>query len=250
MIKKPVTTLLFIAALTLTACNMGATPAPTIDMNAINTAAFETAVAQISVGQTQTALAAPSATLLPTNTSAPLVTVVLPANETVLPTAAGGALPTVSFNTTPITPLPGFTPLVSPVPPAATNSLGDACNNSAFEGDVTIPDGSVIAPGTNFKKVWKLRNTGTCTWDQGYAFVYLGGSKPDLDGYTYQFRDKNTDDFVAAGEAIDIGINLTAPCAPGKYEGHWRMQNDKGYFFGTTVSVYIEVTEKDKNCGK
>ncbi len=246
MIKKQVTISLLAAALMLTACNMGATPAPTIDINAINTAAFNTAVAQISVGQTQTALAAPSATPLPTNTSAP---VVLPGNGTLLPTT-GGTPPTVSFNNTPTTPLAGFTAIVSPVPPAATTSLGDACNNSAFEADVTIPDWSVIKPGVNFKKVWKIRNTGTCTWDEGYALVYIGGSKPDLDPYTFEFSKKTDKDFVAGGEAIDIGIDLTAPCTPGKYEGHWRMRNDQNYFFGTTVSVYIEVTEKDKNCGK
>jgi hypothetical protein len=247
MIKKQVTIFLFAAALMLTACNMGATPAPTVDVNAINTAAFNTAVAQVAAAQTQTALAAPSAT--PTNTVAPITTVVLPGNGTVLPTTAGG-FPTVSFNTTPTTPLAGFTAVVSPAAPAATVSLGDSCTNSAFEGDVTIPDWSVIAPGTNFTKVWKLRNTGTCAWDEGFALVYIGGSKPDLDPYTYKFSNKTDKDFVASGGAIDIGIKLTAPCTPGKYEGHWRMQNDQGYFFGTTLSVYIEVTEKDKKCGK
>jgi hypothetical protein len=248
MINKQATLILFVAALMLTACNMGATPAPTVDINAINTAAFNTAVAQVAAAQTQTALVAPSAT--PTNTSAPLATVVLPGNGTVLPTTVGGALPTVSFNTTPTTPLAGFTAIVSPVALAATTSLGDSCNNSAFEGDLTIPDGSVIKPGVNFTKVWKLRNSCTCTWDEGYALVYIGGSKPDLDPYTYKFSTKSDRDFVAGGEAIDIALELTSPCTPGKYEGHWRMQNDQGYFFGTVISVYIEVTEKDKNCGK
>lgn len=253
LVRKSMRRVLFIllnAALMLTACNMGATPAPTIDVNAINTTVFNTAMAQISAGQTQTALAAPSATSLPTNTSAPLV---LPGSGTVLPTMTVGTPPTLSFNSSPLpntTPLAGFTAIVSPVAPAATVSLGDACNNSAFEGDVTIPDWSVIKPGVNFTKVWKIRNTGTCTWDEGYALVYIGGSKPDLDPYTYKFSTKTDKDFVKGGEAIDIGIKLTSPCTPGKYEGHWRMQNDQGYFFGTTVSVYIEVTEKDKNCGK
>jgi hypothetical protein len=249
MIKKQVTIVILAAALMLTACNMGATPAPTVDVNAINTAAFNTAVAQVSAGQTQTALAAPSATMSPTNTSAaPFATVVLPGNGTVLPTAAGG-IPTVSFNSTPTTPLAGFTAIVSPIAPAATTSLGDACNNSAFEGDITIPDGSVIAPGTNFQKVWALRNTGTCAWDDGYSLVFIGGSKA-IDPYDYDFSEKTDKDFVAGGGGINIAINLTAPCTPGEYEGHWRMRNDKGYFFGTILSVYIKVTEKDKKCGK
>src|SRR5512134_1996353 len=116
MIKKQVTIFLLAVALMLTACNMGATPAPTMDVNAINTAAFNTAIAQIAVAQTQTALAAPSAT--PTNTSAPITTVVLPGDGTILPTTAGG-FPTVSFNTTPTTPLAGFTPLATVAPTSA-----------------------------------------------------------------------------------------------------------------------------------
>jgi D-alanyl-D-alanine carboxypeptidase len=75
--------ILLTAALTLAACNVGATPAPTIDVNAINTAAFETAVAQIVVQQTQTALAAPSNTPPPSNTPLSLATAALP--------TAGGA---------------------------------------------------------------------------------------------------------------------------------------------------------------
>lgn len=233
--KFPRLTLLT-AALILSACNVGAQPSPTLDVNAINTAIVGTTVAQFSAQFTQTALAIPSAT----NTSLPTET------PQELPTFA---LPTVSFNTTPtvgavVTPLPGFTQIASPAAPGATQALGDACNNSVFEGDVTIPDGSVIAPGADFQKTWKIRNTGTCTWDEGYALVYIGGSDPNLDPYNFEF--KKSSDFVASGDAINIGINLTAPCTVGKYEGHWRMRNDQNYYFGTIVSVYIEVKEKCK----
>lgn len=246
-VRKPARQILFIlltAALTLTSCNMGATPAPTIDVNAINTAAYSTAVAQVSVGQTQTALAAPPASASPTNT--PLSLATFPAADGSAVPGANPALPTVSFNNT------GVTPVGSPAVPGAapTAALGDACSNSAFEGDVTIPDWSVIEPGTNFTKVWKIRNTGTCLWDDGFALVYIGGSKPDLDPYDYKFSKTRDNDFVAAGEAIDIAVDLTSPCTPGKYEGHWRMRNDKGYYFGTILSVYIEVKDKRKNCGK
>ncbi|MGB8984751.1 MAG: NBR1-Ig-like domain-containing protein, partial [Anaerolineales bacterium] len=198
--------MLLTAAVALTACNVGAAPVPTVDVNAVNTAAFATALAQISGQQTQTALAAPSATPSPTNTTAsPLITVAA-GNGTILPPA------TVSFLNPNTTPLAGFTPLASPAAPAATVSLGDACNNNAFEGDITIPDGSVIEPGVNFQKVWKLRNTGTCLWDDGYSLVYIGGSKPDLDPYTFNFSKTKDNDFVPGGEAINIAINLTSPC--------------------------------------
>lgn len=229
------------AALILTSCSMGATPVPTVDVNAINTAAVATAMGQLSAQFTQTALAAPSATPMSTDTAVALPTFPLPTGPTgsPAPTTAGG-LPTVSFNTTP---LPGFTPLASPAAPAATAALGDACNNAVFEGDITIPDGTVLEGGDDFQKVWAIRNTGSCTWDDGYSLVYIGGSTPNLDPVNFRFR--TSDDFVSPNEGINIGINLTAPCEIGEYEGHWRMQSDSGFYFGTVLSVYIEVEESD-----
>ena len=113
--------ILLTTALTLAACNVGATPAPTVDVNAINTAAVATAMGQISAQLTQTALAAPSATPQPTDTTIPLATFALP--TTAGSPVAGSGLPTVSFNntqTTNSTPLAGFTPIGSPVLSSAT----------------------------------------------------------------------------------------------------------------------------------
>lgn len=238
------------AALLLTACNVGATPAPTLDVNAMNTAIVGTTVAQLSVQFTQTALAAPTNTAVPTETAAAIPTIALPTlpdSSAASPTLDTSALPTFSFVSTPVTGGSTQAPVLPTAQSAqATSALGDACNNAVFEGDVTIPDGTVVKGGDDFQKIWALRNTGTCTWDDGYTFVYIAGSKPDLDPYNFEF--KKSTDFVAGGAAINMAINLTAPCAPGKYEGHWRMRNDQGYYFGTIVSVYIEVKEKGKNC--
>jgi hypothetical protein len=151
---------------------------------------------QLSAQFTQTALAAPSATPLITNTPISLPTFAQPTTGSEVPTTSG-VLPTVSFNSTPSTPLPGFTALPTAGAGAPTVSLGDACNNSAFEADITIPDGSTLPPGENFQKVWAMRNTGSCAWDEGYSFVYIGGSTPNLDPYNFQFR--TGDDFVASG---------------------------------------------------
>src|SRR5512141_772499 len=111
--KSPRHTLIILltAALALAACNVGATPAPTVDINAINTAAVATAMGQISAQLTQTALAAPSSTPMPTDTTIPLATFALPTSGVAGSPVAGGGLPTVSFNTTPstnTTPLAGF----------------------------------------------------------------------------------------------------------------------------------------------
>ena len=245
--------ILLIAALTLAACNAGATAAPTVDVNAINTAAFETAVAQIAAQQTQTAVAAPSNTPPPTNTALSLSTAAVPTTGTLgaaSPTAGSGALPTVSFNVTPnTTPLAGFTAVVgSPVVPAATVSLGDACNNNIFVADVTIPDGTIFnddagrgsKPGDEFQKIWRVQNTGSCRWDEGYTLAFVNGSSA-LNPKSVVFN--SADDFVDPGETADLGVTLTAPLQPGEYVATWRMQSDSGAFFGTPLTVVIEVVE-------
>jgi hypothetical protein len=241
--------ILLTAALMLTACNVGAAPSPTLDVNAINTAIVGTTMAQFSAQFTQTALAVPPAT------DTPLPTFALPTDTPqelptfALPTADTGALPTVSFEISPTTdaaatPLPAFTQLPTAAP-AATQSLGDACNNSVFEGDVTIPDGTVVQGGETLQKVWKLRNTGTCTWDEGFTLVFIGGSIQNDNVSNFDFQSK---DSVKGGEAIDIGIWFNAPCAQGNQEGHWRMRNDAGYYFGTILSLYITVEGKTGGC--
>lgn len=243
MLRKLIIISSLITTLALAACNVGATPAPTVDVNAINTAAYNTAIAQIAAQQTQTALAAPTNTVAPTNTAMGLATAGLPTTGAASPAASpasSGALPTVSFNVTPnTTPLAGFTPLSSPAAPAAgpTASLGDSCNNNTFVADVTIPDGTVMKPGDDFLKVWRVQNTGSCKWDDGYKLAYIGGDKK-LDPYT---KDLKEGDFVDAGATGDIGIELTAPLAEGKYTETFRMQADNGAFFGTPLTVVIEV---------
>lgn len=218
-------------ALTLAGCNFGATPAPTQDLNALNTSVVGTTVAQLSGQITETALALPSPTPLPTNT--PLPTFGLATAADTGPTL--GALPTVSFN---VTALPGFTPLPSPTKIGATAAPGTLCDSNVFEGDVTIPDGSILKPGQDFTKTWAIRNTGTCTWDEGYSIIFYAGDRA-ID--PYDIFIKKAADFVSPGKGLVISVKLTAPLAEGKYQGHWKMQNDQGQWFGTFLSVYFEV---------
>jgi hypothetical protein len=233
---KRVLPVLLALALILAGCNFGATAEPTQDVNAVNTSIVGTTVAQLSIQFTQTARAIPSPTFSPTNTAQPLPST---AGTSVTPSALGTP-PTISFNATSASPLPGFTPLASPTRAGATAALGDECSNNVFEGDVTIPDGTILEPGTDFVKQWAIRNTGNCTWDDGFFLVFIGGDRA-IDPYDFEF--KKPEDFVAPGESINIGIRLTAPLAEGDYQGHWRMRNDRGYYFGTILSVYFTVQD-------
>ena len=236
---RQVALVLVVAAALITACSGRAAAEPTVDVGAINTAAVETAMGQLSAQFTQTAQAAPpTATSLPTNTALPLPTFALPTAGAGSPVATG-ALPTVSFNSTSTTPLAGFTPLATQAAPAGpTASLGDSCNNSEYIADITYPDNSEVKPGEDFQKVWRVKNSGTCTWDEGYKLAFIAGGK-DLDPYSYEF--KKSSDFVAGGATADLGINLTAPLKEGTYTATWRMQSDSGVYFGTPLTVVVVV---------
>ena len=227
-------------ALFLASCGGGAAQEPTVDPNAISTAAAETVMAQLSLQFTQTALAAPtiSPTAAITETPVSLPTFALPTAGGASPTTGSGALPTVSFNTTPLTGVTQVGSTVVAPPAAATAPLGDACNNSIYIADLTVPDGTVLQPGEDFKKVWQFRNTGSCTWDEGYALVFVGGDTA-IDPVNYEITDSR--DFIAPGEDAEFDIPLTAPLTEGSYQGTWRMRSDSGVFFGTFLTVVFEV---------
>lgn len=236
--KSPRRTLfiLLTAELLLAACNVGATPAPAIDVNAINTAAFATAMAQISAQQTQAALSAPSSTPVSTDTSIPLATFVLPTSGQASPTG-GGALPTLSFNVTPnTTPVAGFTQLPTSAVSGSSSGVGSTasgCNDALFVGE-TLPDKSVVSAGKVFTKAWELKNTGTCPWDEGYTFAF----QPDLsssaiDGYDIEIN--TSDEVTKPNHSQSFVVKITAPSTAGEYKGYWKMRADNGAYFGPLV---------------
>jgi hypothetical protein len=49
--------------------------------------------------------------------------------------------------------------------------------DSRFVEDVTIKDGTEMAPGTRFTKVWRLRNSGKIPWGPNTKLVHVGGDE-------------------------------------------------------------------------
>lgn len=166
------------------------------------TAEFEAAVEE-------TLAARATDTPLPTNTRPPTLT----------PTAT-------------VTPTPTETPTPSPVPP--TSVVETFCDNSKFLEDVTIPDGTLLAPGQVFEKTWSFQNTGRCAWKQGYTIGWVSGDV--LGGVTRPLPE-----VVAPNGTVQATVRLTAPFKPGTYRGVWRLFNSKGEPFGDFVSVLIVV---------
>jgi hypothetical protein len=100
------------------------------------------------------------------------------------------------------------------------------CNLVGFVSDVTIPDGSLFLAGTEFSKVWRLRNIGSCAWTANYELVYYSGDKMQGASVT-EFNTR-----VEPGEIIDVGVGLTAPASNGDHLGYWMLRTAGGSLFG------------------
>jgi len=123
------------------------------------------------------------------------------------------------------------TPVLPTVIPTAT--VAACVDNAVFVADVTVPDGTLLAPAQTFNKIWRVRNTG-CPWSAGYQLVHVGGEAMSA---TRIFALPET----ATGATADLLVPMTAPTVPGLHNGTWRLRNPRGVIFGTTVTVVVNV---------
>ena len=122
-------------------------------------------------------------------------------------------------------------PTETPPPPV----MEAGCTlDSQYVADVTIPDGTIMSPGAEFVKTWRIRNSGTCDWETGYELVYVSGEH--MGGPASVSLPA-----VPAGGQTDISVNLEAPSSYGTHKGTWRIRSDEGIVFGTNLTVVIVV---------
>ncbi len=138
------------------------------------------------------------------------------------------SLPTAAVTPSPSTPLvtPQYT--VSPSPPVTTSTPQVLCNQAAAGNpiDVTIPDDSLISPGQNFIKTWKLVNAGTCTWTTAYSASFFYGDDMDAP------PSMSLPEEVLPSHSVEISIEMVAPEDPGTYQGNWKLADPGGTLFG------------------
>jgi hypothetical protein len=217
MMKKKVTIFIF-AILTipivLVGCGSKAPATPTTDPDLIYTAAAQTA----DVRLTQIFRSTPSATPVTPSPTFDAVQTMAAQTASALLTQAADLTPT-SQGTATSTPIP-------------TGPSGD---RAIFVADVTIPDGTVLAPGAAFTKIWKLQNAGTSTWSTSYSLAFVSGEQ--MGGTTPVSLAQS----VAPGQQIDISVNLVAPVTTGSHQGYWKLKNASGQFFNDAVYVLITV---------
>jgi hypothetical protein len=151
-----------------------------------------------------------------------------------------------------VTPLPSSTPLPTetPIPPTNTPIIPTPtrtatplpCNSARFVSDVTIPDGTVLAPGTVFTKTWRLKNIGACTWTTGYDAVFVGGTQMSSSAEIAMPGN------VTPNQVIDISVRMTAPSKEGHYRSNWKLRDASGVLFGvggTDITFFADIKVTD-----
>jgi hypothetical protein len=128
--------------------------------------------------------------------------------------------------------LPTATPTILTL---AEPSLTPTCtNNLAFLSDVTIPDGTVVAPGTKLDKQWLVQNNGDCNWDTRYRLRLISGDSLGASAEQALYPAR-------AGTQATLRILFTAPQVTGEYISEWQAYNADGIAFGKSFFIKIEV---------
>jgi hypothetical protein len=115
----------------------------------------------------------------------------------------------------------------------AQSSPTPACvPNLTFLEDLTIPDGTLVAPGAALDKRWQVENSGTCNWDQSYRVKLLSG--PDMGAVPEQALYP-----ALSGTEAVIRIKFTVPEEAGVYQSAWQAHDPEDEPFGDPFFIEI-----------
>ncbi len=200
----------FLFSLLLSACSAAPSPTPFIAPRSIRIA--------------------PSETLSPVNP-----TVSVAGNPSVSP----GVTPGSSLqNLLTLPPNPEITLTAAAPSATATGSNRLPCSDALiYIDDLTYRDGTIVGPGQPIEKQWKVKNNGSCDWDERYKFKLSPG---DLAlGAPQEIALTPT----LADTLAVITINFIAPLEPGNYRTSWRAYNAEGVAFGDALTMDINVSQ-------
>jgi len=141
------------------------------------------------------------------------------------------------------TPIPTITPI--PTRPSSSSGTGGpqtgppvklgSCYQAEYIASITAGNGTYIAPGAQFTKIWRIKNTGYCVWNSGFKLVLAKGDSLD-NTETIPIRDN-----ILPGEIYDIENEFVSPETPGNYSSSWWLNDSYGNWlgFGENQSGYI-----------
>lgn len=119
--------------------------------------------------------------------------------------------------------------------PAVPTQDPNCTNDLVFLQDLSIPDGTQLAPGKDTVKEWKVRNSGTCNWNADYTINRIDGDDIGIAATQPLAPTRN-------GTETIIRLSFTTPLEPGRYKSTWRAHSPKGTAFGDWFTLEFAVT--------
>ncbi|NOH01993.1 MAG: hypothetical protein HND47_08520 [Chloroflexi bacterium] len=130
--------------------------------------------------------------------------------------------------------------LLSLAPGATSTASAATCYWAQFIADVTIPDGTNFAANTAFKKTWRIKNIGSCTWNSNdVSLIFDSGERMGAPASLALPTN------VGPGQTVDITVDMTSPATAGHYFGYWKFKSNSGGVFGigstANKSFWVEI---------
>jgi len=114
--------------------------------------------------------------------------------------------------------------------------------SARFVRDVSIFDGTQMAPGDKFTKIWRIKNVGQVPWPPGTKMLFVGG-----DQMSSELSVPVGAAPVMPGEEVDVAVDMIAPQELGRYVGYWRLTGPLGRRrFGQRVWAHVHVVDPQK----
>jgi hypothetical protein len=186
------------------------------------------------------------------------LTVIARSTEMALQVPPTEVPPTATFTETstpilPPTPIPTNTPFVLPTTSGGGTSGGSGGGGGGGGGSSQTDklacavvaqkpyDGQFIyKPGDSFDVKWTIKNTGTQTWEAGWAFQYLS----DSNGRLSPTPNHTLGSDVKRGETITLLIEVTAPNTSGRdketFVEQWTIIGDGVKFCRPYIAIFVQ----------
>jgi len=138
----------------------------------------------------------------------------------------------------------------APLPPFfSPDGMGKGCDSkkmlARFVSHVTFPDETVVAPGENFLKVWRVRNDCAFNWSSAPFLINVSGISDAL------YHDPVPSNLVLGpNEEGAVSVSLTAPTKPGLYESFFRLADSitlKKFGQRLRVSIIVKTPDEEEN---
>jgi len=124
----------------------------------------------------------------------------------------------------------------------ATAGAEDTRPRAAFVSE-SLSDGSSVAPGSTFQKVWQIQNNGDKAWPEGCSLNFVGGdlTAADQSGRPVEHTTNSVPVSAQPGEVVTIKLDVQAPQEEGRFRSTFRLMTKEQERFGPRMWIDVEV---------